>query len=204
MSHPTQQQQQHQQQQPLQQHQQQQQHQQHQQQHQQGFETRNIPIQVPSSQANHPSSSFPNQMFAGPQSVSNKVASASRKAMEALSQAGSTTTNQQYTPPYGYGSRPSGRSRKEVNPDDVAFGRGFHDPEGQKILNYDDNTVSSISGISEPSSGMLGSGIGDSSMMNMSLKSNFSLTNSLRLNSLRGTASINNYNNNKQQQQQQY
>merc|ERR1711865_1122910 len=64
----------------------------------------------------------------------------------------------------------------------------------------DDNTVSSISGISEPSSGMLGSGIGDSSMMNMSLKSNFSLTNSLRLNSLRGTTSINNYNNKQQQQ----
>ncbi|OEU11732.1 hypothetical protein FRACYDRAFT_270667 [Fragilariopsis cylindrus CCMP1102] len=201
MSHPAQQQHLQQQQQPSQQ-QNQQQHQHHQQQ-QQGFATRNIPIQVPSSQANHPSSSFPNQMFAGAQSVSNKVASASRKAMEALSQTGSTTTNQQYAPPYGYGSRPSGRSsRKEVNPDDVAFGRGFHDPEGQKILNYDDNTVSSISGISEPSSGMLGSGIGDSSMMNMSLKSNFSLTNSLRLNSLRGTTSINNYNTNKQQQQQ--
>ena len=56
-------------------------------------------------------------MFAGAQSVSNKVASASRKAMEALSQAGSTTTNQQYAAPYGYGSRPSGRSRKEVNTD---------------------------------------------------------------------------------------
>jgi hypothetical protein len=175
--------------------------QQHQQQHQQGFETRNIPIQVPSSQANHPSSSFPNQLYSGAQSVSNKVASASRKAMEALSQAG-PTTNQQYAP-YGYGSRPSDRSRREVHPDDVAFGRGFHDPEGQKILNYDDNTVSSISGISEPaSSGMLGSGIGDSSMMNMSLKSNFSFTNSLRINTLRGTTSTNN-NNNKQQQQQQ-
>merc|ERR1719162_2121845 len=110
MSHPAQQQQ-LQQQQPLQQHQQQ--HQQHQhQQHQQGFETRNIPIQVPSSQANHPSTSFPNQMFSGAQSVSNKVASASRKAMEALSQAGSTTTNQQYAP-YGYGSRPSGRSSRK-------------------------------------------------------------------------------------------
>jgi hypothetical protein len=174
--------------------------QQQQQQHQQGFETRNIPIQVPSSRANHPSSSFPNQLYSGAQSVSNKVASASRKAMEALSQAG-PTTNQQYAP-YGYGSRPSGGSRREVHPDDLAFGRGFHDPEDQKVLNYDDNTVSSISGISEPaSSGMMGSGIGDSSMMNMSLKSNFSLTNSLRLNSLRGTTSIINNNNNNRQQQ---
>ena len=113
ISHPTQQ---LQQQQPTQQHQQQHQQQQHEHQHQQVFETHNIPIQVPSSQANHPSSSFSNQIFSGAQSVSNKVASASRKAMEALSQAGSTTTNQQYAP-YGYGSRPSGRSRKEVNTD---------------------------------------------------------------------------------------
>ncbi|OEU08929.1 hypothetical protein FRACYDRAFT_249272 [Fragilariopsis cylindrus CCMP1102] len=113
ISHPTQQ---LQQQQPTQQHQQQHQQQQHEHQHQQVFETHNIPIQVPSSLANHPSSSFSNQIFSGAQSVSNKVASASRKAMEALSQAGSTTTNQQYAP-YGYGSRPSGRSRKEVNTD---------------------------------------------------------------------------------------
>merc|ERR1719162_1837076 len=57
----------------------------------------------------------------------------------------------------------------------------------------DDNTVSTISGLSEPvSSNMMGSGIGNSSnLMNMSFKSSFSLTNSLRLSSLRGTANNN-------------
>jgi len=164
-----------------------------QQQHQQqGFETRNIPIQVP-SQANIPSSSFPNQIYSGAQVVSTKVASASRKAMEVLSQAG-PTTNQQYVS-YGYGKPGGGSgSRREPHPDDVAFGRAFHDPLGENLMNPgDDNTVSTISGLSEPvSSNMMGSGIGNSSnLMNMSFKSSFSLTNSLRLSSLRGMANNN-------------
>merc|ERR1711971_396226 len=86
------------------------------------------------------------------------------------------------------------------HPDDVAFGRAFHDPEGQNLMSPgDDNTVSTISGLSEPiSSNMMGSGIGNSSnLMNMSLKSNFSLNNSLRLNNLKGVTSNNN-NNSKQ------
>jgi len=161
-----------------------------QQQQQQGFETRNIPIQVPSP--NLPSASFPNQIYSGAQIVSNKVASASRKAMEALSQAG-PTTNQHYTS-YGYGKPGGGGSRREPHPDDVAFGRAFHDPLGENLMNPgDDNTVSTISGLSEPvSSNMMGSGNGNSSnLMNMSFKSSFSLTNSLRLSSLRGATNNN-------------
>jgi len=64
----------------------------------------------------------------------------------------------------------------------------------------DDNTVSTISGLSEPiSSNMMGSGIGNSSnLMNMSLKSNFSLNNNLRLNNMKGMTTSNSNNNNKQ------
>lgn len=142
---------------------------------QQGFETRNIPIQV-SAQPKRPS--FPNQLYSGAQNVSNKLALTSRKAMEALTQAG--TSSQQQFAPY---ERPG----RNTHPDELAFGRAFHDPEGHSIMSSD-NTVSTISGLSEPaSSNMMGSGIGTSSnLMNMSLKSSFSANNSLRLNSFRG------------------
>merc|ERR1712086_517336 len=87
--------------------------------HQQGFETRNIPMQVP-SQTNIPSTTFPNQMYSGAQTVTNKVASASRKVMEALSQTG-PTGHQQYNP-YGYGRKGAGVGgmwKKEPNSNDL-------------------------------------------------------------------------------------
>jgi len=166
--------------------------------HQQGFETCNIPMQVP-PQGNIPSSSFPNQIYSGAQSVTNKAASASRKVMEALLQTGPTAHYQQHNP-YGYGRQGVGVgiSRREPNVDDVAFGRAFYDPEGQHIMNPggggDDHTVSTISGLSEPnSSTMMGSGVGNSSnLMNSSLKSNFSVGNSLRLSNLMKGSSTNN------------
>jgi len=162
--------------------------------HQQGFETRNIPMQVP-SQTNIPSTTFPNQMYSGAQTVTNKVASASRKVMEALSQTG-PTGHQQYNP-YGYGRKGAGVGgmwKKEPNSNDFAFDRDFYDPAEQHIMNPgDDYTVSSISGLSEPnSSAMMGSGIGNSSnLMNSSFKSNFSVGNSLRLNNLKGSSTNN-------------
>lgn len=146
---------------------------------QQGFETRNIPIQVPLQQGNQ--SSFPShtsQLYHGVQSATNKFGSASRTAMEALSQAGPNMMQQQqqHYAPYGQSGR---------HPEDFAFGMGFHG---------DDNTISTISGLSEPVSSIRsGTGRGMSDLMNMSLKSNISLTDSLRLKSslLGGTSSQN-------------
>jgi len=134
------------------------------------FQARNIPIQF---NAEPRRSMFANQLYSGTHSTTNKITSASRRAMEALSQAGPTASQQQQYAPYARGQ------------DYEAFGMAFHDPNGQRMS--DDNTVSTISGLSEPFSSTIGSGMGTSSnLMNMSLKSNFSLTNSLRQSS-RGT-----------------
>merc|ERR1712070_798878 len=72
----------------------------------------------------------------------------------------------------------------------------FHDPTNPRIIT-DDNTISTISGLSEPISSIV-SGRASSSvnrasdLMNMSLKSNISLTDSLRLKpSMRGSSSHN-------------
>lgn len=103
--------------------------------------------------------------------------------MEALSQAG-PTIQPQYAQ---YGG--SGRQ-----PDDLAFGMAFHDPVAPRMIS-DDNTISTISGLSEPISSLSlksarASGTGTSDLMNMSLKSGISLTDSLRLkSSLRGGSS---------------
>lgn len=157
----------------------------------QGFETRNIPIQVP-LQPNQ--TSFPNQMYSGGQSTSSKHGKSSRKAMEALSQAG-PTMQQQY-PSYG------GQSERHLG--DLGFGLSY---QNERMIG-DDNTISTISGLSEPISslttksarslnrmnsyGLIDSNnrtnSGYSDLMNMSLKSNISLTDSLRLkSSLRGS-----------------
>jgi len=129
---------------------------QQQQQQQQAFETRNIPIQPPPRQNLY---AFPTQLYSGARSVTSRVASASKHAMEALSQAG-----------------PAGRAQNanQRPPDDIAFGRHFQPLESQSAMSSD-NTISTISGISDTlSSGLLGSGTGDlraSTLMNMSLKS---------------------------------
>lgn len=123
-------------------------------QNQQGFETRNIPIQMP-MQANQ--SSYPSQMYARMQSATNKYGSASRKAMEALNQAGPTIQPQ-------YAQYPG-----EMHPEEVAFGIPFHEPTNSRMMG-DDVTISTISGLSEPLSSIK-SKAGHSELMNMSLKS---------------------------------
>lgn len=170
---------------------------------QQVFETRNIPIQLP-LQGNQ--SSFPNQMYNRVQTATNKYGLASKKAMEALNQAGSTIQSQY------------------VQPNEVAFGIPFHDPTNSRMMG-DDVTISTISGLSEPYSSVKSNrtfgnselmnmslkssratgnselmnmslkssrATGNSELMNMSLKSNISLTDSLRLkNSMRGNSNHN-------------
>merc|ERR1712176_73812 len=174
-------------------------------QNQQGFETRNIPIQMPLQQQGN-QSSFPSQMYNRVQTATNKYGSASKKAMEALNQAGGTI-QPQYAP-------------YEGRTDDVAFGIPFHEPSNSRMMS-DDVTISTISGLSEPyssvkygnselmnmslkSSRNMGASelmnmslkssraTGNSELMNMSLKSGISLTDSLRLrNSHRGNSNHN-------------
>lgn len=149
---------------------------------QQAFETRNIPLQVPLQGNQSSFRGHPNQMYPDVQLATQKYGSASRKAMEALSEAGPML--QQQHAPY------------ERHPEELAFGMAFHDPTNPRIIT-DDNTISTISGLSEPISSII-SGRASSSvnrasdLMNMSLKSNISLTDSLRLRpSMRGSSSHN-------------
>merc|ERR1712176_793091 len=158
-------------------------------QNQQGFETRNIPIQMPLQQQGN-QSSFPSQMYNRVQTATNKYGSASKKAMEALNQAGGTI-QPQYAP-------------YEGRPEDVAFGIPFHEPSNSRMMS-DDVTISTISGLSEPYSSVKygnselmnmslksSRNTGTSELMNMSLKSGISLTDSLRLrNGHRGNSNHN-------------
>lgn len=92
---------------------------------------RNIPILAPNMQGVY---TFPNNIYTGAKSVGQKVATMSKHAMETLSQTGRNQPNQ-------------------VNPtdEDLAFGRPFHPPT---VLSSG-NTLSTISGLSNPlSSGM--------------------------------------------------
>lgn len=177
---------------------------------QQGFETRNIPIQMP-LQGNQ--SSYPNQMYNTMQNTTNKFGLASKKAMEALNQGG-----QAMQPQYA--------SYAGAHPDEVSFGIPFHEPANSRMIS-DDVTISTISGLSEPmgsvksaktnrtlgaselmnmslkSSRAAGNSelmnmslfssrnAGNSELMNMSLKSNISLTDSLRLKHMRGNSNHN-------------
>jgi len=179
-------------------------------QQEQGFETRNIPIQLP-LQGNQ--SSYPNQMYNAMQNAPNKYGLASKKAMEALNQGGQAM-QPQYAPYAG------------AHPDEVAFGIPFHEPANSRMIS-DDVTISTISGLSEPLSSvksvktnrtfgnselmnmslkssraagnselmnmsLLSSrNAGNSELMNMSLKSNISLTDSLRLKHMRGNSNHN-------------
>lgn len=103
----------------------------------QGFETRTIPIHTPMPAAIY---SLPNQLATGARQVGRRVANTSRHAMETLSQAG------------GFG--PGERMGNSMTPDDVAFGRQFHPPANSILSN--DNTMSTISGLSEQPSSMFG------------------------------------------------
>ncbi len=107
---------------------------------QQAFEGRTIPIQSPLPQAIY---SLPNQFVAGVKNVGRRVTHASRHAMDALSQSGGHTNE---TGP------------NEVPADNTAFGRPFYPPT--RTVLSSDNTMSTISGISDPiSSTMGGSGL---------------------------------------------
>ena len=140
---------------------------------QQGFETRNIPIPAPNvRQMPNNFYTLPNQLYSGAQSVTSKMKSASKQAMAALSQPGPAT------------------GRSTLPPDDIAFGRHFHPPEAPQTVLSSDNTMSTISGLSENlSSNMSGGGANafrPSALMNMSLKSSGVANDSLRLSSVQG------------------
>ena len=106
-----------------------------------------IPIQAPP----HPSLVYalPNQLYSGARSVGQRVATASRHAMDALNQVQSSSA--QY--PHDY--RP---------PDDIAFGRQFHPPSGTVLSS--DNTMSTLSGLSEPLSSGIGMETGSGTIVN--------------------------------------
>ncbi|KAL3925634.1 MAG: hypothetical protein SGILL_000285, partial [Bacillariaceae sp.] len=102
-------------------------------------------------------------------SVTSKMKSASKQAMAALSQPGPVASS-------GAGL-----------PDDIAFGRYFHPPEAPQTVLSSDNTMSTISGLSENlSSNMSGGGFRPSALMNMSLKSSGVVNDSLRLSNIQG------------------
>lgn len=105
-------------------------------QQQQGFEGRTIPIQSPVPNSVY---SLPNQLVPGAASVGRRAPHASRHAMDALSQ------NQGHHGEHG---------RAELPLDNVAFGRQFY-PPADTVLSSG-NTVSTISGISDPISSTIG------------------------------------------------
>jgi hypothetical protein len=137
-----------------------------------GFETRSIPIPAPSMrQVQQNFYTLPNQLYSGAQSVTSRVRSASKQAMAALSQAGPTVRS------------------SALPPDDIAFGRPFHPPETHTVLSSD-NTMSTISGLSENlSSNMSGGGFRPSALMNMSIRSSgVANRDSLQVSNLQGFA----------------
>lgn len=111
--------------------------QQQQQMHSQGFATRNIPIQAPPSNQNTMSSYMPQNLYLGARSISGKAAAVSKQAMSALNPL-------------------SAMYQQQRPPDDIAFGRAFHPPEASPtVLSGTDNTMSTISGLSETLSSAL-------------------------------------------------
>jgi hypothetical protein len=152
---------------------------QHQSQHGNGsFEPRNIPIPAPRNYQQMLPNNFyqlPNQLYSGARSVTSKVTSASKQAIAALSPIHSSNNDQPL-----------------CLPDDIAFGRPFHPPEAAQTLLSSDQTMSTISGLSENlSSNMSGGELRPSALMNMSLKSSGLVNSSLRLSTLHGFRSTN-------------
>jgi hypothetical protein len=103
-------------------------------QNQNTFGMLSIPIQAPKMPGIY---SLPNQLYSGARSVGQKVASMSKQAVDTLSRSGRIQPNQ--------------RDPNERPPEAVAFGLPFHAPT---VLSSN-NTMSTISGLSDPlSSGM--------------------------------------------------
>ncbi|KAG7354643.1 hypothetical protein IV203_003999 [Nitzschia inconspicua] len=152
--------------------------------HQQGsFETRNIPIPAPRNyhQPQHivmhsNSYQLPNQLYSGARSVTSRMTSASKQAAAVLSQQPRAPVSQ-------------------LPPDDIAFGRPFHPPEAANTVLSSDNTMSTISGLSENLSSNMSGGndFRASALMNASLKSSGMARNSLRLSSLQQFRNPNSY-----------
>jgi len=146
-----------------------------------GFAPRSIPIQAPQGamgQNNNWSYNMPQNLYSGAQSISNKASVASKQAMAAMN-----PNAMMYQPHH-----------QQAPPDDVAFGRAFHPPDNRSAMSGTDNTMSTISGLSEP----LSSTFGPNSLMsgkssgqnNTSMQSNTSLRLS-NIHSLRGSSAMN-------------
>jgi hypothetical protein len=129
-------------------------------QNQNAFEARNIPIQAPTGR---PPAIYtlPNQLVSGAKSVGQRMNAVSRQAMEVLSQSGKLPQGE--------------RNPNERPPEDVAFGRTFYAPPTQTVLSSD-NTLSTISGLSDPLSSNIGidAGAKGSAMSGVSGLSGFS------------------------------
>jgi hypothetical protein len=132
-----------------------------------GFVARSIPIPVPPAAATPNAWLYmPQNLYSGGRSVSNKVSVASKQAMAALNPTSATYQGHRHQAP----------------PDDIAFGRAFHPPEEQSTLSGMDNTMSTISGLSEPLSSTFGP---NSLMSGKSRGQNSSMqNNSLRLSNI--------------------
>jgi hypothetical protein len=132
----------------------------------------NIPIQAPNMQGIY---SLPNQLYSGARSVGQKVASMSKQAVETLSESGRIKPNQ--------------RDTNERPPEDVAFGLPFFTPT---VLSSD-NTMSTISGLSDPLSSGMGMDTGSGLMSSRGRPGGSSLSRpnqrseSLRLSQLMGS-----------------
>jgi len=128
--------------------------------HPQAFEERMIPIQMP-----HPTLIYarPNQMVTGTNSVvpaGRRTVNASRHVMDALS------TNQQQ-------QQYQHQQQHQVGADSEAFGMQFYEPS---TMSGGGNTMSTISGISDP----ISSTIGNSALMSdFGKEANFSVTSGL-------------------------
>ena len=95
---------------------------------------------------------FPNSLYSGARSVGGRVAAASKQAMNVLGQSSQV---------------PDTRTQAQRLQDEMAFGRTFHPPAA--VMNSD-NTMSEISGLSDPLSGIssLESGAKGSALSNFS------------------------------------
>lgn len=98
-----------------------------------------FPIQSPLPQSVY---SQPSRFASGGKNIGRRVGNASRHAMDALSQSGGQSGDQ---------------NPGDLPPDNVAFGRPFYPPANTVLSS--DNTMSTISGISDPISSTLGSAI---------------------------------------------
>mmetsp|Transcript_9126 Transcript_9126/g.20918 ORF Transcript_9126/g.20918 Transcript_9126/m.20918 type:complete len:554 (+) Transcript_9126:291-1952(+) len=123
---------------------------------QQGFETRNIPLQMPAQAQN---SDFTTRIYAGAQSSTYRMGSMSQRVCDALSNPGPSMQQPQY--------------RLDEN---EAFGMAFHEPIGGRSTNDDLSSLTAGSGTGRNQSSSLRS--------SLSNRSSMSNTNSFRLSNL--------------------